>query len=145
MSQVSQILAHKGSHVLTIAPHGTVLEASLLMSEHGVGALVVVDVGRVVGIFTERDVLRRVVGRRRDPQHTPVGEVMTAEVLCCTPDTDLEEAKGIFMRQRVRHLPVTDEAGGLLGIVSIGDLNAWQLDGQEQTIHYLHEYIYGRV
>src|SRR5690606_30335100 len=126
------ILAYKGSQVLTIAPHGTVLEASLLMNEHKVGCLVVLEAGRVVGIFTERDVLRRVVGQRRDPQRTVVSEVMTPDVVYCTPDAGLEEVRSIFKHQRIRHLPVIDDEQGLVGIISIGDLNAWQLDGQQQ-------------
>lgn len=145
MPQVSQILADKGSQVLTIAPHGSVLEAALLMNEHKVGSLVVLDARRVIGIFTERDVLRRVVGQRRDPQRTTVAQVMSRDVVCCTPDAKLEEVRGVFKHQRIRHLPVLDEDDELVGIISIGDLNAWRLDGQERTIHYLHEYIYGRV
>src|SRR5690606_16660773 len=129
------------SQVLTIAPHGSVLEAALLMNEHKIGSLVVLDAGRIVGIFTERDVLRRVVGQQKDPQRTQVREVMSRNVVCCTADAKIEEARGIFMRKRIRHLPVIDESDRLLGIISIGDLNAWQLDGQEKTIHYLHEYI----
>ena len=145
MPQVSQILSYKGSQVFTINPRASVHEAALLMNEHKIGALVVLDAGEVAGIITERDVLRRVVGEQRDPQQTSVGDVMSSHVVYCTPDMRIDEARGIFMQQRIRHLPVIDEVKGLVGLISIGDLNAWQLDGQRQTIHYLHEYINGRT
>ena len=96
-------------------------------------------------MFTERDVLRRVVGERRDPAATTVADVMTVEVVCCTPETTIEEARGAMMNRRIRHLPVVDGDRRLHGLISIGDLNAWHLDTQEQTIHLLNEYLYGRV
>src|SRR5262249_12623192 len=100
---------------------------------------------RIVGIFTERDVLRRIVSEQRDPTRTPVEEVMTPEIICCTPETTVEEARAIMRDRRIRHLPMVDADGGLLGLISIGDLNAHQLASQELTIHMLHEYLYGRV
>lgn len=145
MANVRQVLAHKGSQVLSIGPGATALDAALLMNEHKIGALVVLEQGRVAGIFTERDVLRRVVAKRLDPATVSVRDVMTREVVCCTPETELDDARAIFMRQRIRHLPVVDERGRLEGLISIGDLNAWQLEGQSLELHYLHEYIYGRV
>lgn len=144
MAHVSQILDRKGSRVLTISPDATVYEAVQRMNEHRVGAVVVCTGDRVTGIFTERDLLRRVVGQRRDPATVRVRDVMTAEVVCCHPFTDLDDARSIFMQQRIRHLPVVDRDGRLRGLVSIGDLNAWQLDGQQAEIHYLHEYMFGR-
>ena len=145
MATVADILTRKGTQVLTIGPQATVVDAAVLMNEHKVGSLVVTEEGRVVGMFTERDVLRRVVGERRDPSQTRVGEVMTAEVFCCTPETTLEEARGAMKNRRIRHLPLVDGDNRLHGLVSIGDLNAYQADGQEQTIYLLHEYIYGRA
>jgi CBS domain-containing protein len=145
MVTVREILAKKGPQVLTIGKDATVLQAALVMNEHRVGALVVLDQDRIVGMFTERDVLRRVVGERRDPVTTLVAEVMTTEVACCTPQTTLEEARGSMMTRRIRHLPVVDGERRLQGLVSIGDLNAHQATAQEQTIHLMHEYLYGRV
>ena len=145
MPTVRQILARKGTQVLTVSADASVLDAALLMNEHKIGALVVVDAAQVIGIVTERDVLRRLVAKRRDPAETTVGDIMTREVICCHPDTHLEEARAIFMQRRIRHLPVVNDRGVLEGLVSIGDLNAWQLDGQEQEIHYLHAYIHGRA
>jgi len=145
MSIVREILAKKGSQVLSIGRRATVLDAALLMNEHKIGALVVIDDGRVAGMFTERDVLRRVVGERRDPATTIVDDVMTVEVVCCTQETPIDEARGAMMNRRIRHLPVVDGDRRLHGMISIGDLNAWHLNTQEQTIHLLNEYLYGRV
>jgi CBS domain-containing protein len=115
------------------------------MNEHKIGSLVVIDDGELVGIFTERDVLRRVVGERRDPVSTRVEEVMTTEVVCCTPDTPLDEARSAMKNRRIRHLPVVDEHRQLRGLISIGDLNAYQTNDQEHTIHLLEAYLYGRT
>ena len=70
---------------------------------------------------------------------------MSHEVICCRPDTSLDEVHTIFKNRRIRHLPVVDDAGSLVGLISIGDLNAYHAVAQEITIHYLHEYIYGRT
>jgi CBS domain-containing protein len=145
MGTVRDILARKGSQVFSIGPNASVLDAALLMNEHHVGSLVVTDEGRVVGMFTERDVLRRVVGEQRDPASTRVGDVMSMEVACCRPETTIEEARVAMKERRIRHLPLVDEGRRLMGLVSIGDLNAYEATSQEQTIHLLHEYLYGRV
>ena len=145
MSKVSELLAIKGPQVWTIPPRATVLDAALLMNEHKIGGLVVTDQDRVVGMFTERDVLRRIVAERRDPAATAVADVMTAEVVCCQPDTSIDEARSAMKNRRIRHLPVVDERGSLRGLISIGDLNAHQAMSQEQTICLLNDYLYGRV
>jgi CBS domain-containing protein len=145
MITVQELLGRKGSHVITVGAGATVLDAALTMNEHRVGAVVVVDEGKIQGMFTERDVLRRVVGERRDPTRTVVSEVMTRDVFCCTPQTGLEEARGTMKNRRIRHLPVVDGDNRLLGLISIGDLNAHEATAQEQTIHLLQEYLYGRV
>lgn len=145
MSKVTEILEKKGSQVFTIGKETTVLDAALHMNEHKIGALVVTENGKVIGMFTERDILQRVVSQRMDPAEIAVSLVMTDDVVCSTPETTIEEARQVMRRRRVRHLPVVDEENRLLGLISIGDLNAWQLDGQEQTIYSLREYLYGRV
>jgi CBS domain-containing protein len=145
MTMVKDILANKGCHILTIGKDATVLDAALLMNEHRVGSVVVMDAGRIAGMFTERDVLRRVVGERRDPMTTTVSEVMTSEVACCGPETPIDEARAAMKNRRIRHLPVVDSNGRTLGLISIGDLNAHQNHTQEQTIHLMNEYLHGRV
>ena len=146
MPSVMDILADKGSDVFTISPVATVLEATHAMNDQKIGALVVKDGGgRVMGIFTERDVLRRVIAEERSPNSVRVGEVMTRDVVCCPPETDIDEASRIMRDRRVRHLPVCDGDGTLLGLVSIGDLNAYHASSQEAQIHFLSEYVYGRA
>ena len=145
MAMVRDILAAKGAHVQSIGPEASALDAALLMNEHKIGSLVVLDGGRLAGIITERDVLQRIVAQRRDPAAVAVRDVMTAELVCCRTDTDLDEARGVMKNRRIRHLPVVDEDRRLLGLVSIGDLNAHQARDQEVTIHVLHEYIHGRT
>jgi CBS domain-containing protein len=86
-----------------------------------------------------------VLGEKRDPAATSVGDVMTTDVICCGPQTDMDEISTIMKEQRVRHLPVCECDGDLLGMISIGDVNAMHATGQEATITYLNEYLYGRV
>ena len=145
MGTVREILTRKGSQVWSVGKEATVLDAALLMNEHRIGALVVLEDGRVAGMFTERDVLRRVVAEQRDPVRTRVVEVMTDEVICGTLETSVEEARGAMKNRRIRHLPLVDGDRRLLGLISIGDLNAHEATSQEQTIHMLQEYLYGRT
>ncbi|MEM6855063.1 MAG: CBS domain-containing protein [Planctomycetota bacterium] len=143
MSNVQAIVSRKGSAVLTVGPDARVLDASKLMNEHKIGALIVLDGDRVCGMFTERDVLRRIVAEQRDPATTTVGQVMTEKVVTCSPDVEIDCARNIFMEKRIRHLPVLDDNQRLVGMISIGDLNAWELNGQEMKIAALEEYLYG--
>ena len=145
MGMVREILANKGVHVYCIGKNATVLQAACVMNEHRIGALVVMDHDQVAGIFTERDVLQRVVAEQRDPVTTRVEEVMSPDVVCCTPQTTIEEARGAMKNRRLRHLPVIGADGKLHGLISIGDLNAYQEASHEQTLFLLHEYLYGRA
>jgi CBS domain-containing protein len=145
MPSVKDILAVKGSYVLSIGPEATALDAAVLMNDHKIGALVVLHDGQLVGMITERDLLQRVLAQCRDPAHTLVKEVMTAEVVCCRPHTKLVEARGVMKNRRIRHLPVVDEGRRLDGLISIGDLNAFEAHDHEVTIHVLEEYIHGRT
>jgi CBS domain-containing protein len=145
MATAKDILALKGSHVTSIHPDATVFQAAVLMNEHKIGSVLVLEDGHLAGIFTERDILQRVVAQRRDAAATLVHDVMTTEVACCKLHTTLEEARGVMKNRRIRHLPVVDDDDRLLGLISIGDLNAHQTNTQEQTIHLLQQYIYGQV
>jgi CBS domain-containing protein len=145
MATVKEILAVKGSLVLSIDKDATVLETARFMTENRIGGVVVTEEGRFAGMFIERDLLTRVVAEELDPACTPVGAVMTTEVVCCSLDTSIEHARLMMRDRRIRHLPVVDGDGQLLGLISIGDLNAFQLADQEFTIQMLHEYLYGRV
>jgi CBS domain-containing protein len=143
MATVKDILREKGRHVSSVGPDATALDAALLMNEHKIGSLVVIRGERVEGIITERDILQRVVVERRDPARTRVSETMTREVVCCTEATTVDEARGVMKNRRIRHMPVVNEQRELLGLISIGDLNAHLASDQEVTIHFLHEYLYG--
>lgn len=147
MGSVADILRQKsGQRLQSIHPSETVLAATQLMNEHGIGALLVMDDdATLVGIFTERDVLRRVVAVEQLPSRVSVADVMTTEVACCTPDTSIDDARSIFRQYRIRHLPVLTDDGDVQGVISIGDLNAYHSNHQEVTIHYLHEYMLGRA
>jgi CBS domain-containing protein len=115
------------------------------MNQHRIGALMVMNGSRVGGIFTERDVLQRVVGAEIQPVEATVGQMMTRDVVCASPETDIDELSEIMRSRRVRHVPICDENGDLLGLISIGDVNAMHANQQLEQIHYLSEYIYGRM
>ena len=146
MPTVHDVLAVKGNRVHTVRKDTSVLEATQRMNQHQIGALVVTDsAGRLVGMFTERDVLRRIVAEQRDSAATPVEAVMTRKVVSCHEDEMLDGARGAMAQRRIRHLPVVDDEDRLIGLISIGDLNAWCLRDGEARIAYMESYIYGRV
>ncbi|SRR5579885_317106 len=139
---VSTLLERKGSKVFSIPPTVTVFDAVAEMNRHRIGAIVVLDGERLVGMFTERDVLRRVVGAGIDPRRALVSEVMTAEVITIGPEATLEETAAIFTEKRCRHLPVVvDEK--LIGLISIGDISRWMGDAHRAEAEHLKNYIAG--
>lgn len=140
MSTVSAILKDKGEGVVAIEPGASVLDAARRMNEHKIGCLVVTNNASVIGILTERDILTRLVAGEKDAARTRVSDIMTKDVLCCAPDTPLLSLRGLMQRSRIRHVPV-QEQGKLRGLVSIGDLNAFETDGLNVRIHVLEEYI----
>jgi CBS domain-containing protein len=141
MATVREILARKGAEVVAVHPSDTVRHAADSMNQRGIGGVVVVENDELVGIFTERDVLRRVVGEGRDPAATPVAEVMTWPVITCLPRTSLEECAALMTARRLRHLPVFD-GSALAGVVTIGDVLAFQVSEQQATIQYMSSYVY---
>lgn len=145
MPTVLDVILSKGNIVHSISPTESVIDAVHKMNQFKIGCLMVMQQDRVMGIFTERDVLRRVIGEGRSVQDVPVAEVMTTDIVCCRPETDLDDVSAIMSTRRVRHVPVCDEDGKLHGVVSIGDVNAYHATNQEQQIHFLNEYIYGRA
>jgi CBS domain-containing protein len=137
---IARVLEHKGSDVATITPDVMVIVAVHKMNERKIGALLVVDSERPVGIFTERDVLVRVVAAGLDPKTTPVSEVMTRNPVVIHATVTVKEALSVITEKRCRHLPVVDDAG-LLGLISIGDLTSWLVRDQQRTIADLHDYM----
>lgn len=145
MPTAQDILDYKGGAVYSTKPSANVLDAVQKMNQFKLGSLVVMEGDRLVGMFTERDVLCRIVGEERDPRKTTVGEVMTRELIWCLPTTDLDEVSCIMKERRVRHLPVCDHDGNLHGVISIGDVNALHASNQEAHISFLNEYLFGRA
>ena len=142
MAVVRDLLARKGTDVVSIAPTASVLEAAQLMNERSVGGVLVVDeANQLLGIFTERDILRRVVVAGLPPETTRVSEVFTQAIVTCPPETSVEECGAIMTNRRVRHLPVID-AKGLHGVVTIGDLLAHRVAEHETTIQHLNSYVF---
>lgn len=142
MPSAQIILDRKGSDVATIGKNASVLEAATLMNERRIGAVVVTAGDRAVGIFTERDILNRVVAAGCAADGTSVGEVMTSPMACCRRDTPLSDCKAVMTGKRIRHLPVVEESR-LYGLISAGDILAHECADQQATIEYLHEYLYG--
>ena len=145
MPTAQDILSNKATHLQTISPGASVLEATHKMNQNKIGALVVLEGKQMVGIFTERDVLRRIVGEQRMPGQVLVGEVMTTDVICCRPNTDVEDVSAIMKERRIRHVPVCDESGEVTGLISMSDLNALHATNQEAHIHFLNDYVFGRA
>jgi CBS domain-containing protein len=142
ITPISVLLERKGSIVYTVPPTFSVFEAVAEMNRHRIGAIVVVDATRIVGIFTERDALLRVVGAGLDPRRALVADVMTAGLITVAPDTTVEQTMHIFTEKRFRHLPVVRE-GQLLGLISIGDVTRWMADTHRTEAEHLKTYIAG--
>ena len=143
MPTVRDVLAAKGQTLFSIDSRATVLDATRRMNLHKVGALVVMEGGRVAGIFTERDVLTRVIAEELPPAAVRVAAVMTREVICCHPEDDLDEVSAIMKNRRIRHVPVCDLEGGVTGIISIGDVVKSIISDREFMIRELERYITG--
>lgn len=137
---ISAILARKGRNVFSVASETSVADAVAEMNRHRIGSVLVIDGNQLVGIFTERDVLRRVVGAGIDPRRSLVAEVMTSGVITISPETTIEDTMVIFTERRCRHLPVVDH-GELVGTISIGDVTRWMADSHRAEAEHLKNYI----
>lgn len=140
---LDNVLAAKGGAIHYVVPETTVLHAVEKMNRERIGAVLVCISGEMVGIFTERDVLCRVVGEGRDPASTQVIDVMTTEVVAVRSTTSVEEAMAVISERRFRHLPVVDD-GKLVGVVSSGDLTRRVSRDQEGHIQDLMNFITGK-
>ncbi len=139
---VEQILKTKGNEIWSITPQATVYEALQILSEKDVGALLVVDKGNLVGIFSERDYARKLILKGRFSKDTTVGELMTREVLYIESQSTIEDCMALMTAKRVRHLPVLENER-LIGIVTIGDVVKQIISDQGFTIQQLGKYITG--
>ena len=142
MATVEKLLQVKGNKTWTITPQATVYAAVQLMSDKNVGALMVMEARKPVGIFTERDYARKLILKGKSSQTTTVRELMTVEVLYVEPRNSIEDCMQLMTNKRVRHLPVLAE-GELIGIVTIGDVVKQIISDQESTIIQLEKYIQG--
>lgn len=142
MDRVWQILEHKGHEVWSIGPDDTVLQALQRLAEKNVGALVVVEGGEVVGIFSERDYARKVVLQGKTSADTRVREVMSSRVLYARPEQGVDECMAVMTEYHIRHLPVMNDKR-LIGVISIGDLVKSVISHQEFMIEQLENYITG--
>lgn len=137
---LQQILSNKGRNVHSIAPDKTLQDVVNSMVEHNCGSLVVCDNDRMVGIITERDILRACAELEEPLASVPVAVRMTRNVVTCTPDCDVETIMGLMTEHRVRHMPLL-ENGTLAGMISIGDIVKAQHDELSLENHYLKSYI----
>jgi CBS domain-containing protein len=142
MTTVRHILDRKDHRVWSLHPDDTVYDAIKMMADKDVGALLVLDGSKIVGIVTERDYARNVFLKGRASPQTLVSEIMARDVVCVKPDKSIEEGMALMTAKRVRHLPVISN-GELLGIVSIGDLVKSIISDREFVIEQLEHYIRG--
>lgn len=139
---ISDILNYKGTNVWSISPEATVFEALQLMADKNVGALLVTEGERLVGIITERDYSRKVVLKGKSSKETEVREILSGNLIHVTPSHTVEECMRLMTGHRVRHLPVLD-GPTIVGVISIGDLVNWIISAQTSTIEQLQTYIGG--
>ncbi len=142
MTMLSQVLDIKGHQVQAIAPDASVLDAIRQMAENHIGALLVMDQGRLVGVLSERDYARKVVLMNRSSTSTPVRDIMSSPVISIAAQRTVDDAMRLMTERRIRHLPVT-RGDAVIGVVSIGDLVKRVLDEQQHTIEDLRNYIHG--
>ncbi len=140
MRTVQQLLDEKEHRLLTIAPDASVLDALKLMAERDVGALVVLDAEKLVGIFSERDYARKIILFGKSSKETSVSEIMTSRVVCVRPEQTADACMSLMTEKRVRHLPVLS-GKKVIGIISIGDVVRAMISDQQHTIEQLEQYI----
>ena len=143
MRTLKQLLSGKRRQPVVVAPIDTVFHALTLMAQHDIGALLVLDGEKLVGIFSERDYARKVILHGKNSRETLVKEIMSDRVAYVTPATSLDECMALMTERHFRHLPVLSEADEVLGIVSIGDLVKETISDQQMIISELERYITG--
>jgi CBS domain-containing protein len=140
MRSLKQLLDGKPP-LVSVGPGDSVLDALSLLAEHGIGALLVLDDGKLVGVFSERDYARKVILKGKASKDTPVREIMSDRISCVTLSQTVEECMALMTDRHVRHLPVLAAKDEVLGVVSIGDLVKEVISHQKFTIEQLERYI----
>ncbi|MFZ9689082.1 MAG: CBS domain-containing protein [Phycisphaerales bacterium] len=141
MATVKEILARKGGAMLIADPTISVLDAAKMMNEKGTGSVLIIEGGTLSGIFTERDLMRRVVAVQRDPAATAIRDVMTSALVTCHTDATVDDCGALMSERRIRHLPVVD-GDEVIGVITTGDLLAWELKEKEATIQQLESFVF---
>jgi CBS domain-containing protein len=140
---VRDILREKGYDIWSVSADATVYEALQVMADKNIGAVLVLEEGRLVGILSERDYARKVILKGRSSLKTPVREIMTDQVFYVRPEQTVEECMALMTEKRIRHLPVLED-GRLVGVISIGDVVKAVVSEQQVTIQQYENYILGR-
>lgn len=141
MKTIAQVIEGKPGPIATVEADNTVISALRVMANRGIGAVLVTDNGALAGIFSERDYARKVVLQGKDSSTTPVRDIMTSKLIHVTPDMTVDQAMQLMSDRRIRHLPVLDPSGALVGVVSIGDLVKETIEYQQFLIKQLESYI----
>jgi CBS domain-containing protein len=142
-TKIGLLLKSKGGSVWSVAPGATVYQAIELMADKGIGALLVLEGGRLAGIISERDYARKVVLKGKTSKETRVEEIMTGHVFTVTPEHSIDDCMELMTEKRIRHLPVLS-GEAVVGVLSIGDLVKFIISEQQKTIHQLENYITGK-
>ena len=142
MQTVRQLLGGKSPEVYAVSPDAAVIEAIRLMAEKGIGAVLVMDGPRLVGILSERDYARKIVLHSRSSANTPVRDIMTAQLITVTPAEAVERCLQLVTDKRIRHLPVIEDEK-VVGVISIGDLVKAVIEYQREELDHLQQYIAG--
>lgn len=145
MKSLKQVLQNKTKPMVSVGPNDTIQQALSLMAEHDIGALLVVEGERLIGILSERDYARKVALHGKSSKDTPVREVMTEKVFFVTPEQTVSQCLAIMTEKRFRHLPVLDSDQKVIGIISIGDLVKEKISEQSFIIDQLERYITDRL
>ena len=140
MQTVRQLVNSKAHRLLSIQPDNTIYDALRKMSEHDVGALIVLQDKKLVGIFSERDYARKIILEGKTSKQTLISEIMTKQVICVSPDRTADECMALMTEKRVRHLPVIENKL-VVALISIGDVVREMISDQKQTIAQLEQYI----
>ncbi len=143
MKTINDILQAKGHDIWSVLPTSSVFNAIRLMADHNIGALLVMEHGKIVGIMSERDYARKVILRGKSSKETPVREIMTDKVVYGEPGQTIEECMALLTHKRIRHLPVLS-GDDLVGMISIGDVVKAIIAEQEDKIRLLEQYISAR-
>ena len=142
MTTIAQLLNAKGDQIWSVEPKATIFEALEIMSEKEIGALLVMEDGKLTGIFSERDYARKVILKGKSSKETPVGELMTKKVFYMDPQKTINDCMAMMTAKRIRHVPVIED-NQVMGIITIGDVVNQIISEQEVTINHLENYITG--